>query len=150
MRPDELVAAAADDGIEQLVVGAVVADGERVLLLRRPADDFLPGLWELPSGKVEPGEDLHAALAREVEEETGLRVAGVGAYLGSFDYRSGSGRRSRQFTFATSCGPGPAVVLTEHDEFRWSGPGDDPEVTAEVRTILTRWRAQPSSEIDCV
>jgi 8-oxo-dGTP diphosphatase len=32
------------------------------------------GRWSLPGGRVEPGEDEHAAVIREVAEETGLRV----------------------------------------------------------------------------
>lgn len=34
----------------------------------------MPGTWELPGGKIQPGEDQAAALAREVEEETGMAV----------------------------------------------------------------------------
>ena len=39
------------------------------------------------------------ALAREVAEETGLRVTRVEKFLWYFDYRSGSGKRTRQFNF---------------------------------------------------
>jgi 8-oxo-dGTP diphosphatase len=53
----------------------VDADG-RVLLARRPAGKPLAGLWELPGGKVEPGETPEAALIRELEEELGIRIAG--------------------------------------------------------------------------
>ncbi|MFC8044044.1 NUDIX domain-containing protein [Nocardia sp. NPDC057353] len=86
-----LVADARRDGVQQLVVGAVIDDGGRVLLLRRPGDDFMGGIWELPSGKVEAGETLEQAVVREVEEETGLQVTGVGRHIDSFDYRSGGG-----------------------------------------------------------
>jgi mutator protein MutT len=54
-------------------VGAVVLDGERVLLIRR-AHEPLKGQWSLPGGGVELGETLEQAVRREVEEETGLRV----------------------------------------------------------------------------
>ncbi|GAB3237757.1 hypothetical protein GCM10027447_37070 [Glycomyces halotolerans] len=81
------------DGVQQLVVGAVVQHDGKILLLQRPVDDFMGGIWELPSGKVEGGEALDAALKREVEEETGLKVAVIQHYLGQFDYTSGSGKQ---------------------------------------------------------
>jgi ADP-ribose pyrophosphatase YjhB (NUDIX family) len=56
-----------------VAVGAFVFDGGRVLLVRRgrPLDE---GLWSVPGGKLEPGETLAQAVAREVREETGLVV----------------------------------------------------------------------------
>ena len=54
--------------------GAVVMDEQkRVLLLWRPRFITDTWGWEIPVGKAEPGEDLAAAAAREVEEETGWR-----------------------------------------------------------------------------
>jgi len=57
-------------------VGAVVVDRGRVLLVRRGTEP-LRGQWSLPGGLVEVGEALTAALAREVNEETGLEVEPV-------------------------------------------------------------------------
>jgi ADP-ribose pyrophosphatase YjhB (NUDIX family) len=54
-------------------VGGVLVHQGRVLLVRR-AKEPLRGRWVVPGGTVELGETLHAALEREVEEETGLRV----------------------------------------------------------------------------
>ncbi len=44
------------------------------LLAQRPAGKAYAGYWEFPGGKVEPGEPLPAALARELHEELGIDV----------------------------------------------------------------------------
>jgi 8-oxo-dGTP diphosphatase len=64
----------------EVAVGAVVRRGDDVLLIRR-ARGTAVGQWSIPGGRVEFGEGLKAALAREVREETGLEVR-VGRFLG--------------------------------------------------------------------
>jgi mutator protein MutT len=54
-------------------VGAVVIDGEKVLLVRR-GHEPLKGEWSLPGGALELGETLQQGVVREVLEETGLTV----------------------------------------------------------------------------
>ncbi|WP_313554632.1 Nudix family hydrolase [Stutzerimonas nitrititolerans] len=57
------------------VAAAVIrsADGH-ILIARRPLDKHQGGLWEFPGGKVEAGESVQAALARELLEELGIEV----------------------------------------------------------------------------
>ena len=57
-----------------LVVAAVMVDQGRVLTTQRPAGSHLAGMWEFPGGKVEPDEDPRDALARELNEELGIRA----------------------------------------------------------------------------
>ncbi len=64
-------------------VGGVIVDDGRVVLIRRRFEP-LAGEWSLPGGTLEVGETLEAAVAREMEEETGLRVE-VGPVIEVFD-----------------------------------------------------------------
>jgi len=64
-------------------VGAVIVDDGKVLLVKRKYEP-LKGQWSLPGGMVEVGETLETALAREMLEETGLRVD-VGPVIEVFD-----------------------------------------------------------------
>ena len=52
-------------------VALIDADG-RVLLAQRPEGKSMAGLWEVPGGKIEPGETPEAALIRELHEELGI------------------------------------------------------------------------------
>lgn len=54
-------------------VGAVIVREGKVLLIRRGSEP-LKGKWSLPGGLIELGETARQAVAREVEEETGLEV----------------------------------------------------------------------------
>ena len=70
---------------ESLVVPMVAAlvspdpSADRLLLQRRDKRDAARGRWEIPMGRWQAGETPEEAVAREVEEETGLRVVRVDA-----------------------------------------------------------------------
>jgi len=56
-----------------VTAGLVFRDG-RLLITRRPPGGHLPGLWEFPGGKCEPGETLPECMQRELQEELGIAV----------------------------------------------------------------------------
>jgi len=66
------------------VVAAVLERDGKYLITQRRTTAVLPLLWEFPGGRVEPGESPQQAAAREVLEETGLRVQ-VGRLLASVE-----------------------------------------------------------------
>lgn len=63
-----------------VVAGVIRREDGRLLISQRLADDTLGGYWEFPGGKVDPGEELKAALARELQEELGIE-AEIGAEI---------------------------------------------------------------------
>ena len=61
------------------VCGVVTSSDGQVLLVRTATAG-----WELPGGRVESGEDLHAALRREVHEESGYALLSIGRLTGVY------------------------------------------------------------------
>jgi mutator protein MutT len=56
--------------------GAVQTSGQKVLMGQRPEGKAYTGWWEFPGGKIEAGETVDAALARELNEELNLNIQG--------------------------------------------------------------------------
>jgi 8-oxo-dGTP diphosphatase len=106
------------------VVGVAIVEQGRLLAARRAQPPALAGLWELPGGKVEPGEDVDAAAVREVDEELGCRVEVTEALDGSSPIDDDLALR---VVVARLVGGDP--VPHEHDAVRWLRPGELDEVT---------------------
>ncbi len=71
----ETSASAAAAQAVQVVAAVIIGADGRFLLAQRPPGKVYSGYWEFPGGKIEPGEEPAAALARELHEELGIRVA---------------------------------------------------------------------------
>ena len=57
-----------------LVVAGILRRGDRILICQRHRSDAYGLQWEFPGGKVEDGEELGAALQRELEEELAIQA----------------------------------------------------------------------------
>ena len=68
------------------VVAGILERGGRILIGRRKEEQSHALQWEFPGGKVEPGETAEQALARELEEELGIRRA-AGAEIARYEYQ---------------------------------------------------------------
>ncbi|CAA9365546.1 MAG: hypothetical protein AVDCRST_MAG47-542 [uncultured Nocardioidaceae bacterium] len=90
------------------------AGGRRVLAARRTSPPAAAGGWELPGGKCEPGEELAAAAAREIEEELGCHVRVTGRLAGVQPIAPGL---TLEVVTAELVDGDPTP--TEHDAVRW-------------------------------
>ncbi|MGW5371608.1 (deoxy)nucleoside triphosphate pyrophosphohydrolase [Streptomyces sp. NPDC004009] len=103
-----------------VVVGAALLDAGRLLAARRSAPPELAGRWELPGGKVEPGERPEDALTRELAEELGVDAEPVERVPGEWPLKPPYVLR----VWTARLRPGSAAPrpLQDHDELRWLTP----------------------------
>lgn len=101
---------------EQIVVAGALIAGAKLLVAQRERPPELAGLWELPGGKVAPGESDAAALARELHEELGIAVA-VGVRLGD-DIPLSATTVLRAYSVTQTGGQLRAI---DHRALRWVG-----------------------------
>jgi 8-oxo-dGTP diphosphatase len=126
----------------QIAVSAAIFRDGKILLVRR-ARSPAKGFYSLPGGRVEFGETLHAALHREVDEETSLRIeivdlagwrevvpgpAGGGHYL--------------IMSFAARWLANEPVLNDELDDFKWLPPDlpGDLKLTGGLQDVITSAR----------
>jgi 8-oxo-dGTP diphosphatase len=106
----------------QLAVSAAIFRDGKVLLVRR-ARSPAKGFYSLPGGRVEFGESLHAALQREIDEETGLKIEIV-SLAGWREVLPGptGGGHYLIMSFAARWAANEPVLNDELDDFRWLAP----------------------------
>jgi ADP-ribose pyrophosphatase YjhB (NUDIX family) len=129
----------------QLAVSAAIFRDGKILLVRR-ARSPAKGFYSLPGGRVEFGETLHAALHREVDEETALKIEIVDlAGWREVVPGTGGGGHYLIMSFAARWSSGEPVLNEELDDFRWLEPdaigdlkltGGLPEVVQAARRVL--------------
>jgi mutator protein MutT len=91
---------AREAGEHAVAAGFIWNDGTVLLARRALTKVIAPGLWHLPGGHLEPGEDPSSALRREILEEFGVDVQ-VDELLHVFEYTNGE-RKTVGFAFAAS------------------------------------------------
>jgi 8-oxo-dGTP diphosphatase len=106
----------------QLAVSAAIFRNGKVLLVRRARSPG-QGFYSLPGGRVEFGESLHAALHREVDEETALKIeiAGLAGWREVVPGKAGHGHFVIM-SFAARWIAGEPVLNEELDDFIWCVP----------------------------
>jgi 8-oxo-dGTP diphosphatase len=100
-------------------VGAALLDGGRLLAARRTGPPALAGGWELPGGKVDPGEGEREALVRECREELGVEVELLERVGGDWPLPPSAVLR----VWTARVVVGEPVAGPDHSELRWLEPG---------------------------
>lgn len=102
----------------QVVGAAVVRDG-LVLCAQRGQTGSLPGMWEFPGGKIEPGESARDALIREIDEELKCSVL-VGEEINTTLHEYDFAVISLTTFFCELIAGEP--TLMEHEAVAWMSP----------------------------
>ena len=125
----------------QPATAALIQKDGKILLALRRAGKHMGPKWELPGGKVKPGEDPKQTLRRELKEELGIE-AKIGEHLGSTRFR-GRGLSLRIHLYRVGHIDG-SFVLREHEAIRWVEPRqiEDFDLVDSDRKLIRKLRAQ--------
>jgi len=121
-------------------VKGVAVQGGRVLLLQNERDE-----WELPGGKLEPGEDPGDCVIREIAEESGWQVT-AGPLLDCWQYHIGAGQDVLIVTYGCHVHSGGAPVVShEHQRAGLFAPEAIPALAMPggYKRSITAWLTHP-------
>ena len=101
-------------------IGAWLERGGKILAVRRPETGLMAGLWELPGGAIDAGDEAKDHLARVIAEATRLGIRNIEA-IGQIEHLF-THRRLTLEVFRCHADPGARVRLADHVAHRWVAP----------------------------
>jgi 8-oxo-dGTP diphosphatase len=105
----------------------IIKDNKVLLIKRRPNDPHRPSEWDIPGGRLNPGENPLDGIKREVREETTLEIA-ILLPLAIQHFTRQDGQIITLIIFLCKPSPGEIKLSEEHTEHQWlplSSAGDD-------------------------
>jgi mutator protein MutT len=123
-----------------VVIAGILRRNGHILLSRRPQDVHLPGLWEFPGGKLEPGESHAEALRREIREELGIEIEVFGEVFTTVHHYPEKSVELHFYECAIVRGEPRAIEVAD---FRWVKPSElqqyeFPEADRELLALLMK------------
>ena len=111
----------------RVAVKAFIVKGNKLFVVKRAKDDVQkPGIWEIPGGRLELGEDPVLGLMREIREETGMYID-VKYPLSVRHFERADGQIITMLVFLCTGKGGYIKLSEEHSEFDWIDLDDEKE-----------------------
>jgi 8-oxo-dGTP diphosphatase len=103
----------------RVAVKAFITNNGKLLLLKRRSNDVhKPGVWDIPGGRLEVGEDPYEGLHRELKEEAGAE----GQILLPIDvhhFVRDDGQKITMLIFLCKLNSEEVILSEEHEEYKW-------------------------------
>lgn len=90
-----------------------------VLLRNKPYIGEDQSRWDVPGGRINPGEPIREALAREIQEETNLKLQKINRILDVQDILRDPTKHTVRITFLVDCDGEVKLDGNEHTEYKW-------------------------------
>jgi 8-oxo-dGTP diphosphatase len=115
----------------RLAAKAFIIQNNKLLILKRVKGDVQkPNIWEIPGGRLNPGEDPILGLMREVREETGLYVT-PRQPLSVRHFTRDDEQKITMITFFCKPSGGKLGISEEHSNYKWADTNSCKEELAE-------------------
>ena len=106
------------DNFRNAAKAFIVSDGQLLILKRRPNDSHKPGAWDVPGGRLEPGESPFEGLKREAKEEANLEI-NILMPLDVHHFVRDDGQKITLMIFLCQLAGGEVKLSEEHTEYKW-------------------------------
>lgn len=114
---------ASSNKIQEITACAFIhKDGKLFIARRASSKSFLPGVYELPGGRVEFGETMEEALKREIQEEFKFDIeVGKPFHVFTYTWKENTMHTVEVVYYAKMSNPNHQIELdpTDHSEFQW-------------------------------
>jgi len=130
------------DNFRLAVKSLILKDGSILVLRRRKDDAHRPDQWDIPGGRLEPGENPFLGLKREVREETGLDIE-ILLPLDVHHFMRDDGQRITMIIFLCRPLTSAIQISHEHQEYHWAAltsPDSFPPWVLPVIERLKKYR----------
>ncbi len=127
------------------VKACVINDkGEMLLIKRRSNDPHSPGVWEIPGGRLDVGENPFFGLQREIKEEVGLDIEVLNPLM-IHHFTRDDEQKITMITFLCKAISSEVVLSEEHTNYEWRTLSEAPKLLTkefheEVNIIKTRFK----------